>query len=260
MIEADLDTLVSVKAEKIECVFNDTPINFEPNKQTPPSQLLVPIHAYACGMMAWRSSKFVENMETNSAAYHGGDGQTGFFELRGYATVDVDTEDDFRLAEAVYSALSLPEQKPTYYQPELDPFVNYEVHVPEILDKDGIEGRNFEVENQTIVNAAEIISNADSTSWIRRVVNTENNSCCLISQQPGHGNRRHFHPNWNEWWYIVDGEWDFEIASQFYRIKKNDIVFIPKNTWHKITAIGNKPAVRLAVSREDVKHGYDTRK
>ena len=260
MIELDLDTLISVKAEKIECVFNDTPINFEQNKQTPPSQLLTPVHAYACGMMGWRSSKFIENMENYGAAYHGGDGETDFFELHGYATVDIDTEDDFMLAEAVNTSMSLPAQKPTYYRPDTDPFVNYEVHVPEILDKDGVQGRNFELENQTIVNAVEIISSTDSDSWIRRIVNTENNSCCLNSQQPGQGNRRHFHPSWNEWWYIVDGEWDFEIADQHFTIKKDDIVFIPKNTWHKITAIGNKPAVRLAVSREDVKHGYDTRK
>ena len=239
--------------------FNNKPINFEQRKQTPPSQLLTPVHAYACGLMAWDSFKFVENMNAFGAAYHGGDGHTGFFELSGYSTVDVDTEDDFSLAEAVYATISQPAQEPTYYQSDLDPFVKYEVHVPEILDRDGIKGKNFEAENQTIVNAMEIISAADSESWIRRVVNTNSNSCCLISQQPGEGNRRHFHPSWNEWWYIVDGDWDFEIANKHYRIKKNDIVFIPKNTWHKITAVGDKPAVRLAVSRGDVKHGYDVR-
>jgi CMP-N-acetylneuraminic acid synthetase/mannose-6-phosphate isomerase-like protein (cupin superfamily) len=259
MINSKLDTLISVKAEKIECIFNNTPINFEQKEQTPPSQLLTPVHAYACGLMAWKSSKLIENMKNFGAAYHGGDGQTGFYELGGYSTVDVDTEDDFRLAEAVYAALTQPQQEPTYYQTDRDPFVSYEVHVPEILDKDGVESRNFEAENQTIVNAVEIITNAEPGSWIRRIVNTESNSCCLIAQQPGQGNRRHFHPNWNEWWYIVDGDWDFEISNQHYRIKKNDIVFIPKNTWHKITAVGNKTAVRLAVSRGDVKHGYDTR-
>jgi quercetin dioxygenase-like cupin family protein len=142
----------------------------------------------------------------------------------------------------------------------VDPFVRYEVHVPEILDKDGVETSDFEKENQTVVNTEDIIAGSKSDSWIRRIVNTPSNSCCLISQQPGQGNRRHFHPSWNEWWYIVDGEWDFEIESQHYRIKKNDVVFIPKNTWHRITAVGDKPAVRLAVSRGDVKHGYDTRK
>ena len=39
-------------------------------------------------------------------------------------------------------------------------------------------------------------------------------------------------------------------------IEKDDIVFIPKGKVHKITATGNKPAIRLAVSREDVEHIY----
>ena len=43
-------------------------------------------------------------------------------------------------------------------------------------------------------------------------------------------------------------------------VKEGEMVFIPKNTWHKITAIGDKPAVRLAVSREDVEHVYKNEK
>ena len=81
----------------------------------------------------------------------------------------------------------------------------------------------------------------------------------MISQKPGEGNRRHFHPSWNEWWYIVEGEWDFEIEDKTHRVVKDDMIFIPKNTWHKITAVGDKRAVRLAVSRDDVKHSYDKR-
>ena len=43
-------------------------------------------------------------------------------------------------------------------------------------------------------------------------------------------------------------------------VKEGEMVFIPKNTWHKITAIGDKPAVRLAVSRADVEHVYKNEK
>ena len=43
-------------------------------------------------------------------------------------------------------------------------------------------------------------------------------------------------------------------------VKEGEMVFIPKNTWHKITAIGDKPAVRLAVSRADVEHVYKNKK
>ena len=36
-----------------------------------------------------------------------------------------------------------------------------------------------------------------------------------------------------------------------------DIVLIEKGKRHKITAVGTKPAIRLAVSRADVDHVYE---
>ncbi len=258
MIDQNLDTLISTKSNKIECIFNSAPVNFDQKKKTLPSQSLSPVFAYACGMMAWKSSKFLENMKRFGAAYHGGDGKTGFFEVQGFSTVDIDTIEDFELAEVVQSYLSRPKaSQPRYYTPESDRGVFYESHVPTILSKDGVEKGDFDSENKTITKVRDVIdSNSNQKSWMRRVVNTDSNSCCLISQMPGEGNRLHFHPSWNEWWYIVDGEWDFQIGDEIKRVVKDDIVFIPKNTWHKITAAGTKPAVRLAVSREDVKHGY----
>ena len=73
---------------------------------------------------------------------------------------------------------------------------------------------------------------------------------------PGEGNRRHYHPDWNEWWYIVEGEWEWEIDGDVSIVKKDDFVFIPKGVIHKITACGDKQATRLAISRDDVVHTY----
>ena len=78
----------------------------------------------------------------------------------------------------------------------------------------------------------------------------------IISQLPGEGNRRHYHPDWNEWWYIVDGEWEWEIDGQTRSVRKGEVVFMGKNRVHKITAVGSKPAIRMAVSRADVAHVY----
>ena len=58
-----LDTLISVKNEQIECVFNGKPINFDEKGQTLPSQDLKPIQAYACGIMGWKYDSFFQNMK-----------------------------------------------------------------------------------------------------------------------------------------------------------------------------------------------------
>jgi quercetin dioxygenase-like cupin family protein len=132
-----------------------------------------------------------------------------------------------------------------------------ETDVPIIMQKDGVEKRTFNMENQPVVNIREIINDSDDNySWCRRVVDTENNSATLIAQKPGEGNRLHNHPNWNEWWYILQGTWKWEVEGKEYIVKQDDIVFIKKGSWHKITAIGNEIAIRLAVSRGDVPHVY----
>jgi len=50
--------------------------------------------------------------------------------------------------------------------------------------------------------------------------------------------------------------WKWEIEGKTYIVKKGDVVFIEKNKLHKITAIGDEPAIRLAVSRDLVPHVY----
>tara|TARA_B100001123_G_scaffold426425_1_gene540560 strand:+ start:222 stop:638 length:417 start_codon:yes stop_codon:yes gene_type:complete len=135
--------------------------------------------------------------------------------------------------------------------------IKIESNVKRILKKDGVIFNDFSFENATISNIKEIIKkNKKYKSWSKRIINSKSNSVTLICQQPGEGNRKHFHPKWNEWWLIIDGLWLFEIENKKYRIKKNDIVYIEKKKIHKITALGNKPAIRLAVSRADVEHIY----
>jgi CMP-N-acetylneuraminic acid synthetase/mannose-6-phosphate isomerase-like protein (cupin superfamily) len=248
-----LDTLISMVDVRIESVYKRTPINFDQKKETPPSQTLEPIKAYGCSLMGWRKSNYLENMKKFSAGYHGGDGKIGYFTLKGYSTIDIDNEEEFQLAESVARSMTTNKTYSIKYYDE----EHSEVYVPTILSKDGVADSSYNLSNQMIVNMKDIIkNNSMDQSWCHRVINTENNSATLITQMPGEGNRRHYHPDWNEWWFIVEGEWDWEIDRKTYVVKKNDFVFIPKGVVHKITARGEKQATRLAISREDVIHAY----
>jgi quercetin dioxygenase-like cupin family protein len=194
-------------------------------------------------------------MEELGFAYHGGKGKIGYFPIKGLSTIDIDNEEDFRLAEV---AIKMKEKSlftdPEYYE---DSTNKIEVDVPEILKNDGVLNSYFNNENDPLVDIEKLIGSYDnSTSWCHRLVNTENNSATLIAQMPGEGNRMHFHPNWNEWWYILNGKWEWLIDGNETIVKKGDFVFIEKGRKHKITAIGNEIAIRLAVSRADVEHVY----
>ena len=248
-----LDTLISMIDVQIEAMYEGKPINFDQKKITPPSQTLEPIKAYGCSLMGWRRDNYFKNMEKYGAAYHGGDGKIDFFTLKGLSTIDIDNEEEFQLAEFVARSLSKNQCFTSRYYGE----EHSEVDVPEILSKDGVARANYELENQKIINFSEILErNSKDSSWCHRVINSESNSATLIAQMPGEGNRRHYHPDWNEWWFILQGEWDWEIDGEIYTVRRGDFVFIPKGIAHKITGAGTGQSIRLAVSRDDVVHTY----
>lgn len=131
-------------------------------------------------------------------------------------------------------------------------------NVPNILKDDGVMISILDEANKEITNIPKLIEKyGTNSSWAHTLVNSDSNSATLICQKPGEGNRRHFHPDWNEWWFIIDGTWEWDIEGEKKIINKGDLVFIEKNRKHKITAIGNKCAIRLAVSRYDVAHVYE---
>ena len=133
-----------------------------------------------------------------------------------------------------------------------------EIDVPSILEKDGIISNDLFSANQEIVNILDILKNSPDPSWSHRVIDSDSNSATLICQNPGEGNREHYHPDWNEWWYIIQGEWEWDIEGIKRTVKAGDFVFIEKGRPHKITASGDIPAIRLAVSRGDVEHVYQS--
>jgi len=212
--------------------------------------------------MAWECDKFKENMDEFGSAYHGGSGSIGFYELRGYSTVDIDHEEDFLIAEAIINATDETRKEPVYYGELISGNNNLqvshtEVDVESILQKDGVESNDLYDANKELVSAIKIIKDLPKDrSWSKRVIDSESNSMTIIGQMPGEGNRRHFHPDWNEWWYIYQGEWDWEIEGEIKTVKKGDLVFMRKNRVHKITAAGKEMAIRFAVSRSDVVHTY----
>lgn len=110
MKKGNCDTLVSVVNHKIACVFQKEPINFIRNQMHYPSQIMSPVQSYATVLMGWTYESFIENMHAYGCAYHGCFGTTRYYPLSGLSTIDIDTEDDFKLAE-VAMELRLKEAK-----------------------------------------------------------------------------------------------------------------------------------------------------
>jgi quercetin dioxygenase-like cupin family protein len=129
--------------------------------------------------------------------------------------------------------------------------------VARILEMDGINNFNMDDANQEVINISDIFQkyNLDD-SWSHTLINTKSNSATIICQMPGEGNREHYHPEWDEWWFILKGEWHWIIEGKKKTIKEGDFICIKRNRIHQIIAAGDGPAIRLAVSRYDVAHVY----
>tara|TARA_B100001964_G_scaffold240127_1_gene309259 strand:- start:559 stop:1695 length:1137 start_codon:yes stop_codon:yes gene_type:complete len=251
----NLDTLISVSNIKIESIYRNKPINFNDLEKTPPSQLLEPVRAYACGIMGWRKNNFLQNIKKFNAAYHGGEGKKDYFVIRGIETIDIDNEDDFKIAEFVSKSTNSKNEEPRYYTNEED--LIFDRDRERVLIDDGVKINNMNDYNKEITSVDNIIKmNPKDKSWSHTLVNSKSNSATLIAQMPGEGNRMHYHNNWDEWWYIIKGEWEWILDGRKLSIKKGDHVFIERNKIHKIKSIGKDLSIRLAVSRSDVDHIY----
>ena len=65
-------------------------------------------------------------------------------------------------------------------------------------------------------------------------------------------NRKHYHPNADENWVILDGEWEWWIEGQgTKKVWAKDIIVVPKKVPHLITCV-NGPGARYAITKPDV--------
>jgi quercetin dioxygenase-like cupin family protein len=105
---------------------------------------------------------------------------------------------------------------------------------------------------------AELKERKGPPPWVERVVVTDQFTVTAICQPPGHPNDHHYHI-YDEAWIIAEGElsWQYEHSPEPHVVRAGDVVFAPKNLWHHIEVLGDKPAIRVAVSVTGEFHRYD---
>ena len=136
-----------------------------------------------------------------------------------------------------------------------------ESDVVKVLKDDGIKDISWEklkkYENITSINLEALREEfGRKKSWAVRIAYNNLFGGVIINQQSGEGNRKHYHPDADENWVILDGVWEWWIDGQgTSKVKAGDFVYVPKNTWHQITCLEG-PAVRYAITKPDVEHIY----
>ena len=139
--------------------------------------------------------------------------------------------------------------------------MNSDSDVISVLSDDGLPQESlknfFLYQNSTTVSIGELREKLGLGSWAARIAYNDRFGGVVIQQQSGEGNRKHYHPDADENWVIIDGEWEWWIEGQGTRkVKKNDIIVVPAKTWHKITCVKG-PGIRYAITQPDVEHVYE---
>ena len=130
-----------------------------------------------------------------------------------------------------------------------------------VLKDDGIEKVDWEkvrkYENSPTVCLDQLRQELGMGSWAVRIAYNDLFGGVIIQQQTNEGNRKHYHPDADENWVILDGQWEWWIEGIGSKIvKQNDIIVVPKNVPHLIKCIKG-PGARYAITKPDVNHIYE---
>tara|TARA_B100001248_G_scaffold203096_1_gene157283 strand:- start:11283 stop:12029 length:747 start_codon:yes stop_codon:yes gene_type:complete len=95
----NLDSLCASRVAQTLCFLENRPLNFSFKTSQPRTQDLKPIHCQTCAFFIWKTSSFVEEYKKNSSANFNGKFES--YGLSSLEAIDIDTEDDFLIAESI---------------------------------------------------------------------------------------------------------------------------------------------------------------
>jgi CMP-N-acetylneuraminic acid synthetase len=110
-----LDTLISVREEKLQSFYGGAPLNFKTDGLLPMTQDLIPIQLCAWTVCIWNAKKFKEHYEKHGYAVFVGN--YGLYPFDPVRSIKVSSEEDFILAELyLKSKLNNKSEEIAYYE------------------------------------------------------------------------------------------------------------------------------------------------
>ena len=65
--------------------------------------------------------------------------------------------------------------------------------------------------------------------------------------------KMHKHVKHIEKVYIIEGKGEFTVSDSTYKVKKGDLIVIPKDTWHSVTVSSKKPMKVISIQSPEFK-------
>lgn len=112
--ENKLDTLISIKEERLQTFYLDKPLNININEKLAMTQNINPIQVCSWAVTIWKKTSFIESYGKNGYAVF--NGKLGFFPIDPVRALKVSYEEDFKLAEYLIKAKKNNQEEIQYYQ------------------------------------------------------------------------------------------------------------------------------------------------
>lgn len=256
----DHNCLFAKRSEQMESFYKGDPLNFSLSHKQP-TQSLTPVDTICWAISGWSVSQFKEGYKEGPTFY----GNPGFMEIPKLQSLDIDNPEDIYMVEA---CLAHREKRDNigkwFYNPEVVTGIEWELGG--LIDKDGSPLKGGKP-NQRVVSLQKAKEFNGPGSWCHPVIFTDIDQVSFIQQLKDEGCRKHFHPTKSEWWYILEGTfqysiWDYknegplsEDPDEVVLASSGDVVFLEKGKIHIITCVTDA-GVRLACGGRNMSHVY----
>jgi len=109
-LKEKLDSLITVKNEQVHCLYQNRPLNFNPDEIFAQTQDLEVVQPFVYSIMMWRSDTFQRYFKKQGHAILCG--KIGYYPVSKLSAIIIKKEEDLRLAEYI---LRGKESQPKYY-------------------------------------------------------------------------------------------------------------------------------------------------
>jgi hypothetical protein len=101
-IAEGLDSLITVKDERVHCVYQDRPVNFTLGGLFAKTQDLVPVQPFVYSVMMWRTESFKEAYQRQGYALMSG--KLGYYPVSNLSSIIIKRDEDLLMAESMLKA------------------------------------------------------------------------------------------------------------------------------------------------------------
>jgi mannose-6-phosphate isomerase-like protein (cupin superfamily) len=104
----------------------------------------------------------------------------------------------------------------------------------------------FSVNSQTVVNLDTLKLPLKTENVFNKALFSDSlaSSFCIIIKNEV---KAHKHKEHSEHVYVIEGEAQMQLGDKTFKIKKGDLVFIPKNTIHAVKTISKQPLKVISI-------------